>query len=71
MSTMTGHDEEYEDDFYAEYFASDRLYMPVVHGNVLPPKTLGLGVRAGDATWFVVPPTRDTTPCTSRPEMVR
>ncbi|MCH7797964.1 MAG: DUF3179 domain-containing protein [Planctomycetes bacterium] len=55
LSVMTGHDEDYrlEDDHVREYLAGDGLYMPVVHGDTLPPKTLGVGIIAGDYTAFV------------------
>ena len=55
LSALTGHDEDY--DAQAEHFdlylSSDRLYMPVDHGDVLPPKTLGMGVAVGDYAAFV------------------
>lgn len=47
------HAEEYEANFYEEYFSSDDLYMPVEHGDALAPKTLGIGVKAGEYTAFI------------------
>ncbi|MEM1330538.1 MAG: DUF3179 domain-containing (seleno)protein [Planctomycetota bacterium] len=51
----TGHDRDYDGPVYASYFADpDRLIVPVWgKGDALPPKTLGLGVIAGDDAWFI------------------
>jgi hypothetical protein len=53
LTTETGHQREYERNPYARYFTSDRLFMEMEFGDELPPKTLGLGVRAEEFTAFV------------------
>ena len=55
LSVPTGFDEDYavEVEDVEDYLASDWLYMPVTHGDVLGPKPLGMGIRLGDYTAFV------------------
>jgi hypothetical protein len=73
LSDVTGHDEDYAAavNRFDRYMASDRLYMPVDHGKVLRPKTLGMGISIGDYSAFVsadaaaVTPVRLDTPAGS------
>lgn len=53
LSADTGFDGTYTEQYYEDYFQSERLYMPVVHGSALPPKTLGLGVVVADEAIFI------------------
>lgn len=55
VSTRTGHDRPYAKNPYAEYFENqDVLLVPVAeHGDALPKKTLGLGIKADTFTAFV------------------
>ncbi|MHC4384343.1 MAG: DUF3179 domain-containing (seleno)protein [Planctomycetota bacterium] len=64
LSDMTGHDEDYAaaTDRFDRYMTSDRLYMPVAHGEVLRPKTLGMGISIGDYNAFVSADAAAVTP---------
>jgi len=55
LSRDTGHTRAYGNSPYASYFQNpDRLLVPVQGmGDALPRKTLGVGILAGDAAWFV------------------
>jgi hypothetical protein len=53
LSRETGHQRPYHRNQYQRYFESDRIFHPFEFGDELPPKTLGLGIRAGGFTAFV------------------
>lgn len=53
LSRDTDHQRPYHVNHYAPYFESDRIFHPFDFGDELPPKTLGLGIRADDFTAFV------------------
>jgi len=53
LSRDTGHQRPYDRNHYEQYFESNRIFHPFDFGDELPPKTLGLGIRAGDFTAFV------------------
>jgi len=54
VSDATGHDRPYAGNPYEGYFERDALLVPVAsHGDELPAKTLGLGIKADDAAYFV------------------
>jgi len=55
VSINTGHERPYEGNPYQGYFENeDFIMVPIAeHGDALPKKTLGLGIRAGDEAFFV------------------
>ncbi len=54
VSKETGHNRNYHISSYEDYFAHDRLLVPVAGvGDILPMKTLGVGVATDDQAWFV------------------
>lgn len=53
VSTETGHDRPYDRNPYEGYFRSDRVFHEFAYDNRLAPKTLGLGVLAGEKAYFV------------------
>ncbi|MDF1810515.1 MAG: DUF3179 domain-containing (seleno)protein [Phycisphaerales bacterium] len=55
VSNETGHDRPYDGNPYQSYFDDQDYIMVPLHefGNELPKKTLGLGVVAGDESFFV------------------
>lgn len=55
ISTNTGHDQRYNRNPYKNYFSDqDYLMVPLAsHGDALPKKTLGLGIKANDESYFV------------------
>jgi len=55
ISIETGHDRPYDGNPYQRYFDNqDYLMVPIAsHGDALPKKTLGLGIKANDESYFV------------------
>ncbi len=54
VTTNTGYTKPYESSPYEAYFTQPRLVVPVWFMDTrLPAKTLGLGVKVGDKSWFV------------------
>ena len=55
ISIDTGHDRDYTGNPYERYFSNqDYIMVPIGDfGDELPKKTLGLGIKAGDASFFV------------------
>ena len=53
LSRETGHQRPYDVNRYERYFKSDRIFHAFDFGDELPPKTLGMGIRADDFTAFV------------------
>ena len=54
LSMDTGHTRVYAQSAYDHYLLSDRIIVDVHNmGDALPKKTLGLGIKSGDKTWFV------------------
>ena len=54
ISIDTGHARTYARGAYEHYLLSDRIIVDVEsYGDALPAKTLGLGIQAGDQTWFI------------------
>lgn len=55
LSNDTGHTRPYDRNPYESYFANDEHVMVDVasHGDTLPKKTLGLGIKAGGKSYFV------------------
>jgi hypothetical protein len=54
VSPDTGHRRNYQRAVYGDYFKTDRIIVPIVGmGDVLPRKTLGVGVVAGGDAYFV------------------
>ena len=55
LDVETGYDRKYGEHPFADYLTSDRVFRneDFGYGTALPPKTLGLGVRAGVFTAFV------------------
>jgi len=54
VSSDTGHPRNYQNSPYQQYFAKDDLMVPVrSYGKKLKRKTLGLGIKAGEQSWFV------------------
>ena len=55
VSIETGHEREYTGASpFASYFSHDAVIVPIEHMGVrLPPKTLGVGVLAGGASYFL------------------
>lgn len=55
VSNETGHDRPYERNAYAGYFESDETLVPVwgVGDKIKKKKTLGVGVEAGEKSWFI------------------
>lgn len=54
VSNETGHQRSYGQSPYESYFARDGLMVPVKGvGDVLPRKSLGVGVATDDHAWFV------------------
>ena len=53
LSTDTGHDRPYNANPYEGYLKSDRVFGQFDFGHALPPKTLGVGIAAGDFVTFI------------------
>jgi len=55
ISIDTGHDRPYDGNPYQRYFEDqDYIMVPIAtHGEVLPKKTLGLGIKANNESYFV------------------
>lgn len=55
ISIDTGHDRQYEGNPYARYFENqDYIMVPIAgFGDALPKKTLGLGIKVGEQSFFV------------------
>jgi hypothetical protein len=55
ISIDTGHERPYDGNPYQRYFENqDYIMVPIAeHGDALPKKTLGLGIKAGDQAFFV------------------
>jgi peroxiredoxin len=54
LSRETGHRRDYTRSAYEQYMTTPGLMVPVAQmGEALPPKTLGLGIAVGDASWFI------------------
>ena len=54
LNDDTGYDRKYESNPYMNYFETDDLMVPVQGvGDAIPNKTLGLGVLAGERSWFI------------------
>jgi hypothetical protein len=55
ISIDTGHDRPYDGNPYQQYFDDqDYIMVPIgAHGDELPKKTLGLGIKVGEQSFFV------------------
>ena len=65
LTTDTGYRRPYDVNPYAEYFSSERTFRGMrIGGDALAPKTLGVGVRAGEYVTFVTAEAAMNTPIT-------
>ena len=61
VSRNTGHPRNYEGSAYGRYFGDDNLMVPVAEmGDVLPKKTLGVGIATDEQAWFIAKETIGT-----------
>jgi len=54
ISKDTGYRRDYDTNPYSRYMGSNRVMFPFDTDDRLPAHTLGMGIKAGDQSWFVI-----------------